>query len=164
MVVPYNCFLLRKYKCHINVEYCASIQSLKYIFDYIHKGGDRAFCKVKKVDELGKNENDQNDEVYDELSTFIDGRYLSPMEAAWRLEELPLCGRSYSVIRLTVHTENQQNIVFEENKEINALQNWKTSLTEWFELNKRDEFARKIKYVNIPRYHSFENKLWKKSA
>ena len=49
MVVPYNKFLLEKYKCHINVEYCASIQSIKYIFDYIHKGSDRAFCALKKM-------------------------------------------------------------------------------------------------------------------
>lgn len=48
MVVPYNPFLLKKYKCHINVEYCASIGSVKYIYDYMHKGGDRARCKVKK--------------------------------------------------------------------------------------------------------------------
>ena len=33
MVVPYNKFLLMKYKCHINVEYCASIHSIKYMFD-----------------------------------------------------------------------------------------------------------------------------------
>ena len=48
MVVPYNAFLLKKYACHINVEYCASIQSMKYIFDYIHKSGGRAFCKIEK--------------------------------------------------------------------------------------------------------------------
>ena len=35
MVVPYNRFLLKKYKCHINVKYCASIHSIKYMFDYI---------------------------------------------------------------------------------------------------------------------------------
>lgn len=35
MVVPYNKFLLMKYKCHINVEFCASIQSIKYIFKYL---------------------------------------------------------------------------------------------------------------------------------
>ena len=48
MVVPYNSFLLLKYKCHINIEYCASVQSIKYIFDYIHIGGDKACCKIKK--------------------------------------------------------------------------------------------------------------------
>ena len=59
--------------------------------------------------------------VYDEITEYIDGRYLSPMEAAWRLQEFPLCGRSHTVIRLAVHTENQQRIIFEENKESKAL-------------------------------------------
>ena len=40
MVVPYNSFLSFKYKCHINIECYASVQNIKYIFDYIHKGGD----------------------------------------------------------------------------------------------------------------------------
>ena len=154
MVVPYNSFLLKKYKCHINVEYCASIQSIKYIFDYIHKGGDRALCKLKKVD-------DRNDDIiYDEITQFVDGRYLSPMEAAWRLQTFALCGRRHTVISLSVHTENQQRIIFEENNETKALQNWKTTLTAWFELNRKDDYAKNIKYVNIPKYYNFENKCW----
>ena len=161
MVVPYNPFLLRKYKCHINVEYCASILSLKYIFDYIHKGGDRAYCKIKKVIE-DDNDNENNEEIYDELSKYIDGRYLSPIEAAWRLQELPLCDRSHGIVRLAVHTENQQNIIFEENKEEIALSNCSTTLTEWFELNKHDVEARNIKYSNIPQYYVFINKKWVK--
>ena len=31
MVVPYSPEILKKYKCYINVEYCASIMSIKYI-------------------------------------------------------------------------------------------------------------------------------------
>ena len=46
MVVPYNPEILKKYKCHINVEYCASIMSIKYIYKYLHKGHDRAFVKI----------------------------------------------------------------------------------------------------------------------
>lgn len=41
-VVPHNPTLLRKYRCHINVEHCASIKSLKYLFKYVYKGHDRA--------------------------------------------------------------------------------------------------------------------------
>ena len=48
MVVPYNSFLLLKHKCHINIECCASVQSIKYIFYFIHKGEDKACCKIKK--------------------------------------------------------------------------------------------------------------------
>ncbi|XP_058807357.1 uncharacterized protein LOC131673409 [Phymastichus coffea] len=165
MVVPYNAFLLRKYRCHINVEYCASIESVKYIYDYIHKGGDRARCKVQKQnyqnepkcnDQLGNDEDEKI--IYNEIDTFIDGRYLSAMESAWMLCGLPLCDRSHSVERLAVHTENQQKIVFEETKEIEALSKFETTLTAWFELNKNNDFARKIEYVNIVKYFNFKDK------
>ena len=65
----------------------------------------------------------ENSIVFDEISQYIDGRYLSPMEAAWRLETFPLCGRNHTVIHLAVHTKNQQKIVFEENNELQALSN-----------------------------------------
>ena len=64
---------------------------------------------------------------------------------------------------MVVHTENKQKIVLEENNEINALDNWKTTLTAWFDLNKNDEFANNIKYVNIPDYYTFnETNIWVK--
>lgn len=154
MVIAYNKFLLEKYECHINVEYCASIQSIKYIFSYLHKGHDRAFCKIKKED----------DDVKDEISNYIDGRYISAIEAAWRLQEYPICGRSHSVIRLPVHTEHHQFIVFEENRIAEAIKNDKTALTAWFDLNKTDPFAKQIKYINIPQYYIFKTgtKTWER--
>ena len=39
-VVPYNPYLCLKYNSHINLEYCASIKSIKYLFKYVHKGFD----------------------------------------------------------------------------------------------------------------------------
>ena len=39
-VVPYNRYLSLEYQCHINVECCISIKSVKYIHKYIHKGHD----------------------------------------------------------------------------------------------------------------------------
>ena len=62
------------------------------MFDYIHKGGDRALCKIQKISKL----DEENSIFFDEISQYIDGRYLSPMEAAWRLETFPLCGRSHT--------------------------------------------------------------------
>ena len=41
-VVPYNPYLLTKYDCHINVEICNSVSSVKYLHKYIYKGHDRA--------------------------------------------------------------------------------------------------------------------------
>ena len=37
-VVPYNAQLLKLLKCHINVEICSSIKSIKYVIKYTLKG------------------------------------------------------------------------------------------------------------------------------
>ena len=45
-VVPYSPYLLLKYNCHLNVEMCVSYKATKYLYKYVHKGGDRAMLKV----------------------------------------------------------------------------------------------------------------------
>ena len=47
MVVPHNPYLLKKFDCHINIEYCSSEMALKYIHKYIHKGHDRTTMEMK---------------------------------------------------------------------------------------------------------------------
>ena len=37
-VTTYNPYLLKKYNCHINVEYVGSIREVKYLHEYIYKG------------------------------------------------------------------------------------------------------------------------------
>ena len=41
-VVPYNPYLLLKVLCHINLEVCNTIKSIKYLFRYFYKGPDTA--------------------------------------------------------------------------------------------------------------------------
>ncbi|GBM51868.1 hypothetical protein AVEN_239962-1 [Araneus ventricosus] len=41
-VVPYNPWLLKKFNAHINVEVCASVKSVKYLYKYVYKGRDAA--------------------------------------------------------------------------------------------------------------------------
>ena len=130
------------------------MESIKYIFKDLHKGCDKAFCQIKQM----KDQN--NDEVIDEIAHYIDGRYVSSMEAAWRLQCFPLYGTSHHVFRLAVHTKDKQNIVFEEEKELESLNNWQTTLTSWFELNKSDEFARTLKYSQIPEYFNYKDRQW----
>jgi hypothetical protein len=63
-VVPYNALLLLNYNCHINVEVCSSIRSVKYLYKYVYKGHDRA-----------------NVCIQDEIKSFIKCRYLCAQEA-----------------------------------------------------------------------------------
>ena len=69
MIVPYIPYLSAKYNCHINAECVATLESIKYPFKYIHKGGDRA-CLEYNIDEI---------------TNYIDGRYIGASEAAWRI-------------------------------------------------------------------------------
>jgi hypothetical protein len=46
MVVAHNWFLSWKYQCHINVEVCSSVSSVKYLYKYVCKGHDRVAATV----------------------------------------------------------------------------------------------------------------------
>ncbi len=46
-VVPYNPYFTMRYKCHINVEVCSSITTVKYLYKYVYKGHDRALVVVQ---------------------------------------------------------------------------------------------------------------------
>lgn len=47
-VVPYNPWLTSKFNAHINVEVCASVKSVKYLYKYVYKGHDAASIKLEK--------------------------------------------------------------------------------------------------------------------
>jgi len=54
-MVPYTPWLLLKYDCHINVEVCSSIKSIKYLYKYVYKGQDRVAMEIHKgliIDEV----------------------------------------------------------------------------------------------------------------
>ncbi|UYV78756.1 hypothetical protein LAZ67_16002666 [Cordylochernes scorpioides] len=67
-VVPYNPYLLVRFNAHINVEVCASVKSVKYLFKYVYKGHDRAEVEVS-VGEL-----DMESRAHDEIKNFHDAR------------------------------------------------------------------------------------------
>ena len=69
-VVPYNPWLLPKYRAHINVEYCASIIAVKYL--YIYKGPDQATISFQADEcQVRVDINEQTDEIkqYDSVDT-----------------------------------------------------------------------------------------------
>jgi len=49
-VVPCNPYLLMRFDCHINVEYCANIKACNYVYKYVYKGCDRTRVIEKNVD------------------------------------------------------------------------------------------------------------------
>lgn len=157
-VVPYNPFLSRKYKAHINVEVCSSVKSVKYIFKYIYKGHDAAVVQVNEADETGTYN-------WDEIQTFLDTRYISAPEAMWRIRKYDMQGRSHAVERLPVHLPWQQTVVFEEGSEEKQLQQAEekgTKLTKWFILNQEDPDARQYLYNEIPYHYVWAKNKWKK--
>lgn len=140
-MVPYNPYLTLKYNAHINVESCASIKSVKYLYKYVYKGYDCTNVKVT-IDKDGK----QNNSV-DEVANFLDLRYVSAPEAMWRILEFKMHEQSHTITRLAVHLPNQQAVYFKEGEEKEALekaQNSDSTLTAWFKQNAEDENARDI--------------------
>ncbi|KAI5421655.1 hypothetical protein KIW84_045183 [Lathyrus oleraceus] len=72
-VVPYNPWLLLKYDCHINVEICSSIKSIKYLYKYVYKGPDRVAMEVHKGSYM------------DEVQQYVDARWICAPEALWKI-------------------------------------------------------------------------------
>ncbi|GBM69075.1 hypothetical protein AVEN_181459-1 [Araneus ventricosus] len=131
-VVPYNPWLLKKFNVHINVEVCASVKSVKYLYKYVYKGHDAASVKMQEEDALD----------HDEILRFVE-------------------------VRLAVHLQQQQPIVYEDGQEAQGIERAalrKTTLTSWFELNKNDPSAHNISYSDIPQYYVFDKSTtnWKK--
>jgi PIF1-like helicase/Helitron helicase-like domain at N-terminus/Helicase len=159
-VVPYNPYLLLKYECHINVEICSSVKSVKYLYKYVFKGHDA--CSMHIHQGVAEGENPENRFNYDEIEQFVDSRYVSPPEAMWRLFKFPLHGKSHTIIRLAVHLEGQEGILFEDNKEVEALEkDHVTSLTAWFILNQENPEANQYTYAEIPYHYVFDKKEYK---
>ena len=112
-VVPYNPFLLLTFECHVNVEICSSVKSVKYLHKYVYKGHD---CAEVALQAIGTEADPAAVEGHvrgrDEIQEYVDGRYVSASEAAWRLFQFSMHDISPSVTRLAVHVENGQQVYF----------------------------------------------------
>ncbi|UYV69336.1 hypothetical protein LAZ67_6003266 [Cordylochernes scorpioides] len=65
-IVPYCPMLSLRYNCHINVECCASVKSVKYLFKYVYKGHDCANISITEHATLN----------HDEIKSHMDSRYV----------------------------------------------------------------------------------------
>ncbi|CAF1173465.1 unnamed protein product [Rotaria magnacalcarata] len=132
-----------KYDAHINVEVCATVKSIKYLFKYVYKGHDCANIKLELPVKDGATFAKTLE--WDEIKAHLDARYASVPEAVWRLFEFPLHDKSHSIIRLAIHLPNMQPVYFAEGNELEALNRATekdTTLIAWFKLNRDNLVAR----------------------
>jgi hypothetical protein len=152
-VVPYNPYLSKKYKAHINVEHCASVHAVKYINKYVYKGSDKTTVKLS--------------DTVNEIDTYLQGRYIGPTEAFWRIFEYPFHEEDPTVVALPLHLPNQQQVVIpasssrEEVQEI--LDKSTTMLIAFLQYNKTNTDGRKYLYHEFPQHFVYDRskKAWK---
>ncbi|CAN7101254.1 unnamed protein product, partial [Brassica rapa subsp. narinosa] len=154
-VVPHNLSLLKKYKAHINVEWCCKTSAIKYLFKYITKGVDRALALLE-----------QEHLELDEIDRFLECRYISACEASWRLFSFHIHHNQPSVMKLKIHLPGKQRLLYDQNKSLEEVLSKedidKTMLTAYFVANEKYEEARELTYVQFPSrfvYHT-DDKTW----
>ncbi|KAM3739279.1 hypothetical protein ACB098_08G012800 [Castanea mollissima] len=122
-IVPYNIDLLVKFQAHINVEWCNRSRSIKYLFKYITKGPDRATLILEESLHIDSSTGMQHMTDADEVKTYLNCRYVSAIEACWRIFEFPIHHREPAVQRLNFHIEDEQPVVFEDTDDLNNVVN-----------------------------------------
>ncbi|XP_067931940.1 uncharacterized protein [Watersipora subatra] len=153
-IVPYCPLLSKVFNAHINVEFCNSVKSIKYICKYVNKGSDQAVFGLER-----------DGAQVDEVARYESGRYISANEAMWRIFSLPIHARHPTVQHLSVHLENGQRVYFAEANLQQQLQEPRgTTLTAFFKLCTLDDFAKTLLYCQLPAYYTFDasTKCWKR--
>jgi hypothetical protein len=179
-VVPYSPILCRTFDCHINIEFCNSIKSIKYILKYINKGSDQAVFEVRRTNAAATAPPSAWEATADpppappartvnEIDDFQLGRYIGSSEAVWRILGFTVHARFPTVVHLSVHLENGQRIYWRPGQQDLAerLANPKpTTLTDFFRLCGEDAFARTLLYHQVPTYFVWDEKVhrWKRRA
>ncbi|XP_028802415.1 uncharacterized protein LOC114757507 [Neltuma alba] len=139
-VVLYNAQLLRLFQGHLNVEKTNQSRAIKYLFKYISKGHDRVIAGIYHNDELGNSQHD-----FDEISHYLNCRYISACESTWRIFSFDIHHR---------YPSDQQVIFYTANDEMPSLVKRprvkESMFLGWLAKNKEDSFARTLTYTEFP--------------
>jgi hypothetical protein len=169
-VVPYNPYLLMKYRAHINVEIVNSISAIKYLHKYIYKGGSKAIVEHVRSNTgvLGQRK------VIDEIKNYQEYRYIGPTEAMFRIFSFTLHDAEPSVVRLSYHAPEEQTVLFSaENPEQALRDSEHTMLTTFFEAVRKEKEspidsssliyqgkpiprAEDLTYTDFPKYFTYK--------
>ncbi|EJK73532.1 hypothetical protein THAOC_04838, partial [Thalassiosira oceanica] len=131
-VVCYNKYLLFKYQCHINVEYCHSIQSIKYLFKYCNKGSDKAGLQGESA------------------RTWRSMKF--PMtDRKPPVNRLQMHLQNEQCVFFEPGEDDEETLG-------KMVRSQRTKLTSYFELNKLDAHARTLYYRDIPMHYTWDTK------
>jgi len=159
-VVLHNVYLSTKYDAHINVEVCNNIRAVKYLFKYIYKGHDRATVEISHQ---SNNATEGNVVEIDEIKKYLDCRYVSASEAAWRIFKFDMHERFPTVERLQYHLPNQQMVLFYDDDDVHEVATRsaisRTMLTEWFKTNQESKVARSLTFDQFPQQWVWNRQL-----
>ena len=139
----------------MNVQISNTITNCKYLFKYVTKGPDHATVSLEQT----------NCPNINEIKKYIDMRYVGSSEAFWRIISFDMSTRYPPVERLPVHLENQQDILYQEGHEKQAitLKPPATKLTKYFEsvLNNRNNgINNNILYGSYPNNYIWDKNEW----
>jgi len=90
---------------------------IKYLLKYINKGYDRITAALVPVE----NEDGTTEQSVNEIKHYLDGRYISPCEACWRIFSFQIHKRSPVVERLYFYLPGENSVIFEDSDDIDAL-------------------------------------------
>ncbi len=129
-----------------------SLAAAKYITKYTHKGPDCATIELQQRNEV---------------SEFIDSRYIAASKATWCVFEFPIHHQSPSVMSLQVHLPEHHFVVFNPNESVHVVtaraEQETTMLTAFFALNRTDCTAHQYTYPELPLHFVWDctHKLWR---
>jgi hypothetical protein len=97
---------------------------------------------------------------HDEIALYLNGRYISPCQAAWDLFEFRNHDEYPPVIRLALHLPNEQHIHFREDiiDLAQALEEAGTTLTGFLRYNTEHTEGRRLLYHDPPEYYVYHSK------
>jgi len=117
----------------------------------MHKGPNQAtFVIEDNVDTTDAGGHPQYRQV-DEIKQYLDGRYISSIEAAWRIVEFEITYHYPSIEMLQFHLPGQHNIVFNDDKDlVDVADRAKDSISMlmgWFRVHQDDPEANGYTYA-----------------
>ncbi|XP_060846341.1 uncharacterized protein LOC132926006 [Rhopalosiphum padi] len=95
-----------------------------------------------------------------EVEQFQSGQYICSSEAVWRILSFDVHERAPAIIYLAVHLENGQRVFFTQHNVNDIVNNPRdTTLTVFFKLCAKDEFAKTITYDKVPNYYTWNQSI-----